>query len=42
MSNNTSATTHTVVGEKPHGASVRGSIVGKGISREAEVGAFRV
>lgn len=42
MSNNTSATNHTVVGEKPHGASVRGSRVGKGISREAEVGAFRV
>jgi hypothetical protein len=42
MSNNTSATNHTVVGEKPHGASVRGSRVGKGISTEAEVGAFRV
>lgn len=42
MSNNTSATNHTVVGEKPHGASVRGSRVGKGISREAEVDAFRV
>jgi len=41
MSNNTSATNHTV-GEKPHGASVRGSRVGKGISREAEVDAFRV